>query len=218
MCPGVRAGISRLRLLNGVDGFLNGVVAVGMDGDLASAPVVALHAGLQVFVGMMEEALLVSAEVRFLDAGGTALNGAVEQQLDGAELKVFRTEPCHQPAFHKGDIPVIHEHEVEAQVEVAFLFQLMESPEELPLVAHVADGAVPDAAYALGVGGGDALAECALVFFHGVLGDDAEGKVVRLPDEQAAREAVRSETDFALPAFGDRRVRHGCCRFPAPSS
>ena len=65
--PGVRAGISRLRLLNGVDGFLNGVVAVGMDGDLASAPVVALHAGLQVFGGMMEEALLVSAEVRLME-------------------------------------------------------------------------------------------------------------------------------------------------------
>ena len=184
-----------------------------MDGDLASAPVVALHAGLQVFGGMMEEALLVSAEVRFLDAGGTALNGAVEQQLDGAELKAFRTEPGHQPAFHKGDIPVIHDHEVEAQVEVAFLFQLMESPEELPLVAHVADGAVPDAAYALGVGGGDALAECALVFFHGVLGDDAEGEVVRLPDEQAARQAVHAETDFALPAFGDRRVRMDVANF-----
>lgn len=83
----------------------------------------------------------------------------------------------------------------------------MESPEELPLVAHVADGAVPDAAYALGVGGGDALAECALVFFDGVLGDDAQGKIVRLPDEQAAREAVRAEVDFALPACGDRRVR-----------
>ena len=27
--PGVRAGIGRLRLLYGVDGFLNGVVAVG---------------------------------------------------------------------------------------------------------------------------------------------------------------------------------------------
>ena len=36
--PGVRAGIGRLRLLYGVDGFLDGVVAVGMDGDLASAP------------------------------------------------------------------------------------------------------------------------------------------------------------------------------------
>ena len=106
-------------------------------------------------------------------------------------------------AFHKGDVPVIHDHEVEAQIEAAFLFQLMESPEELQLVAHVAAGAVPDAAYALGVGGGDALAECALVFFDGVLGDDAQGEIVRLPDEQAAREAVRAEVDFALPACGE---------------
>ena len=156
---------------------------------------------------MVKEALLIGAEVGFLDAGGTALNGAVEQQLDGAKLKAFRTETCHQPAFHEGDVPVIHDHEVKAQVEAAFLFQLMEGPEDLPLVAHVADGAVPDAAYALGVGGGDAFAECALVFLNGVLGDGAQGEVVRLPDEQAARQAVRAEVDFALPAFGDRRIR-----------
>lgn len=44
--PGVRAGIGRLCLLNGVDGFFDGVVAVGMDGNLAPAPVIALHTGL----------------------------------------------------------------------------------------------------------------------------------------------------------------------------
>ena len=84
-----------------------------MDGNLAPAPVIALHTGLQVFGGMVEEALLIGAEIGFLDAGGTALNGAVEQQLDGAKLKAFRNEPGHQPAFHKGDVPVIHDHEIE---------------------------------------------------------------------------------------------------------
>jgi len=36
---------------------------------------------------MVKEPLFVGAEVGFLDAGGAALNRAVEQQLDGAELK-----------------------------------------------------------------------------------------------------------------------------------
>lgn len=50
------------------------------------------------------------------------------------------------------------------------------------------------------------LAECALVFFHGVLGDDAEGEVVRLPDEQAARQA-RPRRDGFRPA----RLRGSAC-------
>ena len=125
--------------------------------------------------------------------------------------------PGHESALHERDVPVIHDHQIETQVQVAFPFQLVEGAEDLPLVAHVPDGAVADAAHALGVGRRDALAERAFVLLDGVLGDDAEGEIVGLPHEQPARKPVFAEMDFTLSAFGKRGIRADAAKLQRPA-